>query len=207
MSLGATAITTVSPAELAEDEVYESYPAGIDEGGPRRLRYVAPVVKPEFTTPDPLALYEQPNPVTVVDEQDKVDKRVLRPAVWRRPDAPKDAFHALQRWEGVVSAIEEETFVARLTDLTSEGPDEEVELPLADVPSEDRDLLEAGAVFYWAIGYRDEASGQRQRVSALRFRRLPVWSAGELRAARERVAEVAAALGVEGGPGFQLDTG
>lgn len=200
-------VTATRLADLAADEVHESFPAGVGEGGPRRLRYVTPVVKPEFTTPDPLALYEQPDLPAVVDEQDEVASRVLRPAVWRRPDAPKDAFHALQRWEGVVTTIEEETFVARLTDLTSEGPDEEVELPLADVPGEDRDLLEPGAVFYWAIGYRDEASGQRQRVSALRFRRLPVWSAGELRAAGERAAEVAAALGVEGEPGSQLATG
>lgn len=185
-------------AIFAEDGVDEPFLADAGEDEAERTRYVKPVVKPDFD-PD----HEQPlRPL--VDEEDEIVKRVLRPAIWRRPDAPRDAFHALQRWEGVVTMIEDETFVARLTDLTSEGVDEEVELPLSDIPHDDEDLLEEGAVFYWAIGYRDEASGQRQRVSALRFRRLPVWSASELRAARDRAVEVAAALGVEGEPGSQL---
>lgn len=185
-------------AVLAEDDTYESYLVDVSEDEAERLRYVEPMFRPDF---EPGC--EQPDPPPI-NEEDEIVKRVLKPAVWRRPDAPKDAFQALQRWEGVVTMIEDETFVARLTDLTSKGPDEEVELPLSDIPNDDEDLLEAGAVFYWAIGYRDEASGQRQRVSALRFRRLPVWSISELRAAQERAVEVASALGVEGEPESQL---
>lgn len=117
--------------------------------------------------------------------------RAPEPAVWTDPEPPSDIFMALQRWEGVVIECREETFLARLTDLTAEGTEEEVELLLADVPDEDRSLIAAGAVFYWAIGYRYEASGQSSRVSTLRFRRLPVWSASELEAARERAREVA----------------
>lgn len=188
----------VAVATLAEDDTYEPYLVGVSEGEVEGLRYVEPMFRPDFE-PD----CEQPDPPPV-NEGDEIVKRVLGPAVWRRPDAPKDAFHALQRWEGVVTTIDEETFVARLTDLTSESPDEEVELPLSDIPNDDEDLLGEGAVFYWAIGYRDEASGQRQRVSALRFRRLPVWSTSELRAAQERAVEVAATLGVEGKPESQL---
>ncbi len=181
----------------AEDDAYESYLVDVREDKADRLRYVEPMFRPDFDSD-----CEQPDSPRV--DEDEIVRRVLKPAVWRRPDAPRDAFHALQRWEGVVTMIEDETFVARLTDLTHEGSDEEVELPLSDIPNDDEDLLEEGAVFYWAIGYRDEASGQRQRVSTLRFRRLPVWSTSELRAARERAVEVGAALGVKGEPESQL---
>jgi hypothetical protein len=174
-------------AEIFEQETRETQAIEVVAGEHRTLRYVPPAVKPELK-PDSEREAIWINEVTNT-------MRVVPPAIWRAPDAPADAFQSLQRWEGVVTKIEEDSFIARLTDLSSEGPEEEVELPLADIPAEDRDLLESGAVFYWAIGYRDEASGQRQRVSALRFRRLPVWSASELRAAKERAGGVAAALG------------
>ncbi len=171
-------------AEILEQEPRE---ARMIEGDGAALRYVPPAVKPELPSDDELEtiwIQEVPNMT-----------RVVAPAVWRSPDVPGDTFQSLQRWEGVVTKIEEESFIARLTDLSHKGSEEEVELPLADIPTEDRDLLEPGAIFYWAIGYRDEPSGQRQRVSMLRFRRLPVWSASELRAAGERASRVATALG------------
>jgi len=126
-------------------------------------------------------------------------QHVLMPVVWHRPadETTREAFTALQRWEGVVTECLEESFVARLTDLTEEGPLEEVELALEDVAPEDRSLVGPGAVFYWSIGYRDDESGRRSRESTLRFRRLPVWSEAELEAARERAREVAKAFGGE----------
>lgn len=125
-------------------------------------------------------------------EQASSPHLAFEPAVWTDPEPPSDIFLALQRWEGVVIECREETFLARLTDLTAEGTgEEEVELLLDDVPDEDRSLIGPGAVFYWAIGYRYEASGQSSRVSTLRFRRLPVWSASELEAAHERARQVA----------------
>lgn len=129
--------------------------------------------------------------VTAVREQ-----RYVPPAVWKQePEPLREAFLALQRWEGIVTECGGVSFIARLTDLTAEGPAEEVELSLEDVPREDLPLVEVGAVFYWSIGYRDDASGQRWRASTLRFRRLPVWSESELKAAQERSLEVAEVFG------------
>jgi len=173
--------------ETFEREPREAQVIELVEGDGGTLRYVPPAVRPELKPDGELeAICVDDVPSTA---------RVVPPAIWRSPDAPKDTFQSLQRWEGVVTRIDDDSFVGRLVDLSNGGPAEEVELPLTDVPAEDHDLLELGAVFYWAIGYRDEVSGQRQRVSALRFRRLPVWSASELQAATERASRVAAALG------------
>ncbi len=151
-----------------------------------RLHYLAGSVKPEFDDDEPVLA----DVVAAVAEPPEA-RRFVEPAVWTSPMPAMEAFVALQRWEGIVTECREETFLGHLTDLSAEGPDEEVELLLEDIPDEDRSLVAPGAVFYWAIGYRFEASGQRSRVSSLRFRRLPVWSASELEAARARAGEVA----------------
>lgn len=154
-----------------------------------KLRYLSAVVKPKLPEIEP---DEVATEVLGVVADSPHRQTFTAPAVWSSSPKPKnEAFLALQRWEGVVSECRGETFLARLTDLTSGGPNEEVELLLDDIPHEDLPLVEPGAVFYWSIGYRDEATGQRSRVSTLRFRRLPVWSASELEAARERAEDVA----------------
>ncbi len=54
---------------------------------------------------------------------------------------------ALQTWEGVVIEISEneDTFFARLTDITNGGTDEVVELSFDDVSSDDKELVEKAA--------------------------------------------------------------
>lgn len=100
---------------------------------------------------------------------------VRRPrVVLRNAEARSRALH---QFEGTVLEIMEEEFVARTHDLTSPGyADEQVTLPLDDVPPGDRELLKVGAVFYWLIGYEENDEGARKRTSVLRFRRLPAWS-------------------------------
>ncbi len=106
-----------------------------------------------------------------------------------------EQFTALQKWEGVVLRIQDETFSARLSDLTTAHADEEAELPIAEVSAADRDLLQAGAFFYWTIGYLDDRYGQRQRASRIRFRRLPAWTHEEVEAARREADALAEQLG------------
>jgi len=96
----------------------------------------------------------------------------------------QDRFILLQKWEGIVTQVKKDSFFARLTDLSEEGPDEEAEFPVEEIPASDRKLVTPGAVFYWCIGYLDTVHGQRIRASAVRFRRLPVWTKEELGKAR-----------------------
>jgi hypothetical protein len=154
-----------------------------------RFRYLAGFPLPDM--PDAAEDLETIEPV----EGGSWERRFVSPAVWTMASPSTDTFRALQRWEGVVLECRDESFLARLTDLTEEGPAEEVELPLSDVPREDLDLVELGAVFYWSIGYRDEVGGGRWRSSTLRFRRLPLWSKQELEAAAERAADIARVFG------------
>ena len=101
-----------------------------------------------------------------------------------------DHYRALQEWEGTVDSIGDRTFVARLVDRTSPGPDEEAEFDIDEVSRGDRDLLAPGAIFYWSIGYRDSASGSRSRTSLLTFRRLPAWTDEEKRQAEKTADEI-----------------
>jgi hypothetical protein len=111
-------------------------------------------------------------------------------------ETPRGALIPLQKWEGVVLAVREDTFVARIVDQAGEHPDEEIELPKDELSPFEEDLLEQGAVFYWTIGYRQRLPrGQRERVSLIRLRRLPAWSRAELASARDRAEELARDLG------------
>jgi hypothetical protein len=109
--------------------------------------------------------------------------------------AKEERFHALQQWEGVVDAVSDGTFLARLVDRTADGPDEEAEFDFAEIPSGDRELVSPGAVFYWSVGYGTSASGTRSRASIISFRRLPAWTEVEKRQAKERAQLIAKELG------------
>ena len=85
--------------------------------------------------------------------------------------------------------VGEDTFLARLTPIVGEGPDQEAEIYLDEVDEEERSLIEPGAVFYWSIGYLDTPSG-RKRQSVIRLRRLPAWTRRELEAARVEAARL-----------------
>ncbi len=153
--------------------------------GPK-FRYMISSVKPDLPTRAPVL-----SDVVSAVANESPRRQFAKPAVWAAPSVEKETFVALQRWEGTVTACGGETFLARLNDLTSGGLNEEVELLMDDVPEEDRPLVEPGAVFYWSVGHLVKPSGERPRISSLRFRRLPVWSSSELEAARERATDVA----------------
>lgn len=110
------------------------------------------------------------------------------------PRAVQARFVTDQEWEGVVLARTGQTFVARLRDLRNQAEDEEVEIYLDEIAEDDIHLVVAGAVFYWSIGHRTRPGG-RERVSRIRFRRLPVWTAQELDTAAAEAAELSQRLG------------
>jgi hypothetical protein len=99
---------------------------------------------------------------------------------------------ALQSWEGVVIGVDEASFLVRLIDVSGDHADEEAELSKGELSEFDLDLLEPGAIFYWTIGYRQQLPrGGRERVSRIRFRRVPAWTEAQLAAARESAATLA----------------
>lgn len=105
----------------------------------------------------------------------------------------QDSYVLLQKWQGVVKSIEGDSFLAELTDLSNDGPEEEVDFPIDDIPNADKELVAPGAVFYWCIGYLDTLNGQRVRASEIRFRRIPAWTKREVERAKleaEKLREV-----------------
>ncbi len=104
----------------------------------------------------------------------------------KEKDFKLDNFVSLQKWEGYVLKVLDDNYIlVRLVNLTDPGqPDEEAEIPIQELSFEDRELIEPGAVFYWNIGYLDRNSGQRERNSVIRFRRLPRWEAEDIEKAK-----------------------
>ena len=114
---------------------------------------------------------------SIIEDSEYIDtyykRKRLAPVVHlKRVPVISTRFISLQKWECVVLQVLDDSFIARLIDLTNESPDEEAEFALDEVHREDQLLIAEGAVFYWSIGYL-ETGGQRRRVSDIRFRRLP----------------------------------
>ncbi|MEW6277333.1 MAG: hypothetical protein AB1758_01840 [Candidatus Eremiobacterota bacterium] len=123
---------------------------------------------------------------------------VVRPAFVHKVPEPvrKPRYSCEKSWEGTVLSIQPDGFSARLCEPGG-APDLEAAFTLEEVAPDDLELVQPGAIFYWNLGYRDSPSGERERFSMLRFRRLPTWTESELRRARQAGDELADALGWE----------
>lgn len=104
---------------------------------------------------------------------------------------PNERVRVLQQWEGVVTDTTDDSFFAELQDLgRSFVPLEIVEIPIEEVPKDDRPLLVEGAVFYWSIGYETSPGGQLKRMSEIRMRRTPRWTRRTLQLAKRQAEEL-----------------
>lgn len=101
---------------------------------------------------------------------------------------------SLQKWQGYVLKVTDNFLLVRLVDLSKNGGDEEAEIPIEEISDDDKDLIRPGAIFYWSIGYLDSYSGQRSRVSVIRFQRLPSWSKEEIDAAKREAEHLQEAI-------------
>lgn len=102
------------------------------------------------------------------------------------PRARTERFDLLQKWEGVVTDVGDETFVAELITISGDEEDMIAEIYLKNVHEDDRELVEPGAIFYWSIGYLRTAQGTTKRKSDIRFRRLPRWTRRQLKKYQEQ---------------------
>lgn len=84
----------------------------------------------------------------------------------------RSVFRAKKEWVCRVESVDDGFFRAQLTSRESPGDLEEAEIDIEEISPRDLPYLKPGAIFYWVIGYRDEANGgQRRGVSSLHFRR------------------------------------
>jgi hypothetical protein len=92
-----------------------------------------------------------------------------------------------QLWEGTVTEVLQNGFVAVLRDKTNPtNPDEQATFDFdnSELSADDFTMVNPGASFYWIIGNERTAAGQVKNVSMVQFRRLPRWTQRNL----ERVA-------------------
>jgi hypothetical protein len=121
-----------------------------------------------------------------------VSAPMLLPTKHERASEPIAILQPIQSWEGVVLDVAHDTFSVRLVDLSGDRPEEEMELDKQELSDFDLELLDTGAIFYWTIGYRIRMPrGARERVSQIRFRRLPAWTSSEIAAAEESAERLA----------------
>jgi hypothetical protein len=103
------------------------------------------------------------------------------------------SFSPVQEWEGYVSSIGNETFIADLIDLTSGATraTEQAEIPLQEISEVDLGRLRPGSIFRWAIGYQRTRSGSKVRTSQIVFRDLPKWTKTDIHEAKVEAEEIA----------------
>lgn len=98
-----------------------------------------------------------------------------------RPHVVVDSAVSVQAWEGEVLEVYEESFSVKLIDKTDRGAqDAFTEIDLSEIDQDDLDLVRPGAIFYWYVSYEHRASGKK-RSSMMRFRRMPAWTADDLK--------------------------
>lgn len=106
----------------------------------------------------------------------------------------------IAEWQGRVVSIHEDYFVAEVNGLTGEGVEgvvEEAIIPNDDVQEQDKSQFRVGAFFRLCINYQTLPSKRKARTTTVSFRRLPAYSASELRAADERARQLFGNLCVE----------
>jgi len=109
------------------------------------------------------------------------------------------SFALLQEWEGYVVSISNETFTARLMDITSNATieDEEADFLLSDLDDNDRRKISPGSIFRWVIGYRRSPGGTKDRSSRIVFRNLPAWTTKEIEKNLHNASEWESNINVE----------
>jgi len=98
-------------------------------------------------------------------------------------------FKSTNKWEGYVVILHKYYFTARITDLTGNHPDEEVDILFKDISADERDLIVEGGIFDWHIGHELE-NGTVKTSSIIRFRRMPRWTKRDQQKAEHFKSEI-----------------
>ena len=97
------------------------------------------------------------------------------------------SFFAIQEWEGYVTKIEEGIVLADLIDLVTGEvkPSTSAEIPIDEFPDDESKYIKVGGTFRWSIGYRRSRSGQKDRISRIIFRKMPLYLQNDMDAVKK----------------------
>jgi hypothetical protein len=141
-----------------------------------------PVFVPEIALENP-----EPNTGSIQDVFGRERRRTSGPTVSRRTGV---RFWLLNKWQGQVLSVGQDTFKAQLHDASHPNTIEHAEFFISDLPEDGRAMLRPGALFYWMIGYRDEGSRQRTRESIVWMRRSGIMGAEKFKTALDNVQQI-----------------
>lgn len=104
----------------------------------------------------------------------------------------RERFEVLDNWEGVVTAVEGDSFFAsmRRSNGKTERAEDEFEIDIDNVAMGDRDLVHVGAVFYLTVGIRRPRGEGPQKTTRVVFRRMPRWSSRDIKRAEAAATEL-----------------
>lgn len=193
--------TTFSPGQKKDDDSslkapFESHEAAV-------LEFSAPIVHgvsqiSPFTGIDTFSATATPRMTTPAQPVDPhiPTGATVRPNLWLAFQRKGPALQTRQLWEGTVTKVLDNSFVATLRDKTEpSNPDEQALFAFDEVSSDDRQLVRAGSSFYWVIGREQTPAGQVRNISSLRFRRVPAWTRSVLEQAAARARSLRRVIG------------
>jgi hypothetical protein len=139
-------------------------------------------------------LHSIPDPVHNVNVLLRSDfpRKVLRvPGISKKPlsFSQEERYILLKKFEGVVTHIHPDCFIARIKENFSDYPLIEAEISFDELSETDRSLALEGAQFVWTIGYSYSGS-TRKRESMIYFRRLTAWTETELAYSQSNVQQL-----------------
>jgi len=109
-------------------------------------------------------------------------------------DKTSITYEPIESFEGYVITVNEEAFVARLTNIMDRTEYEMEILKETITNKSDFKRLEKGAIFFWEISRRKDAE-REDVISTLLFRRGPCWSKEEIQRAEEDAKLISNNLG------------
>jgi hypothetical protein len=151
----------------------------LDLSGFIRQEDVSSVTSPTISTDDVQAESRESSPREFLSGSEGVlpYESCFPPRLKNIADDANSTFVTKQLWAGKVTQVRPDEFVAEVLDRTNpSNPPEEVSFDLLDVDREDRSLVVPGSSFFWIIGRRQNERGQVERITKLKFRRLPTWT-------------------------------
>ncbi|AJA63268.1 MULTISPECIES: hypothetical protein [Bradyrhizobium] len=184
---------STATATYDSDEAYIDQSTMFKEGTVQRHRSALHSRLIQHAAKESLSAFTDRRRRTIASELDEPDDSsavVIAPD--KQPKSRVASFTALQEWDGYVLSVGAKTFVARITDITEDGPpdDGEVELPLLELSESVAQKLKEGDLFRWSIGYERTLDGQKTKVSRIVMRLLPRWQKSSLEQADRRASEL-----------------
>ena len=98
-----------------------------------------------------------------------------------------------QRWIGYVISKTDKKFTAKLEDITNPGTFEIGIFDIKDDASDEKEMIQIGAVFYLSVGY-DVSRGTNAKQKLIRFQRLSEWTESDFDIALDRADRIASNL-------------